>query len=145
MKFDWKNMLSENEHVVKEFGISNLYLGIIFVITTIVAIFVIYSNIFIAAFVSLLGTFYCYYLKRSRHYAFTNKRIILVDSFIGTNIVSVNYEKITDVEIDQSPVDQILGWGALIVNTAGTHSSFLSMPYVENPQALKQVLVEAQG
>lgn len=142
MKFNWNRILSKDEEVKKEFGISNYYLTVIFVITTIAAALTLSTGFGIALTIFFLGSFYCFYLKKSRHYAFTNKRIILVDSFIGANIVSVEYDKITDVEIDQAPIDQILGWGNLIINTAGTHSSFMSMPYVENPHAIKQTLID---
>jgi membrane protein YdbS with pleckstrin-like domain len=145
MKFKWDRILSKDEKIKKEFGISNYYLAVIFVITIIAAALTISTGFGISLTIFFLGLFYCFYLKKSRHYAFTNKRVILVDSFIGANIVSVEYDKITDVQIDQAPIDQILGWGNLIINTAGTHSPFMSMPYVENPNYLKKVLTEIAG
>jgi uncharacterized membrane protein YdbT with pleckstrin-like domain len=79
-------------------------------------------------------------LKKAKHYAFTNKKVYLVDSFVGTNIASIDYTQITDIEIDQSLIDQLGGWGTLVVNTAGTHAPEMNISYVDNPQGLKQTL-----
>ena len=89
-----------------------------------------------------MGLLYWFYLKKSKHYAFTNKRVILVDSFIGGNVISIDYNQITDIEITQSAIDQGGRWGTITINTAGTHAPEVNLSFIENPQAIKQSLDE---
>ncbi len=142
MKFNWKKILSPKESVQKEFGISNGYCAIIIIISLLAALVASSqsSPLAVTVFIFLLGLCYSLYLKKSRHYAFTDKRIIIVDSFVGTNITSIDYSQITDIEIDQSFIDQIAGWGNLTINTAGTHTPQITLSFIDNPQSLKQAL-----
>ena len=140
MKFNWGKILSPDETLQKEFGVSSTYLTVIVILTIIVTIIVAYQYVPAGIFLLLLGSFYCFYLKRAKYYAFTTKKVYLVDSFIGTNIASIDYGQITDIQIEQSLVDQIFGWGTLIINTAGTHAPEMAISFVDNPQGLKQTL-----
>lgn len=72
MKFNWSRILSSGEEVKKEFGISNFYLALILIFCTIAAFITLKTSFYISLVIFLLGAFYCFYLKKSRHYAFTN-------------------------------------------------------------------------
>ncbi len=145
MSFSWTKYLAADENLEKEFGISIRYRTASLVIIVLIAIVISFFNIFVAIMVLLLGILYWYYLKRAKHYAFTNKRIILVDSFIGENVVNIDYKQITDIEVTQSFFDQIGGWGTLTVNTAGTHLPEVNISLIDNPQAAKQTLDQIRG
>ena len=96
--------------------------------------------IYIGILIFLLGGVYWLYLKNAKHYAFTNKRIVLVDSFLGMSSISIDYNQITDIEVEQSYVDQLGGWGNLIINTAGTHSPEVRLSFIDNPEEIKKQL-----
>lgn len=140
MQFSWVNNLAQDESILKEFTISGTYQKFILIATILVSI----ASFFISWYVGLailgLGLIYWYYEKSSKHYAFTNKRVILIESLIGTSIVSIDYNQITDIEIEQSFVDQFGGWGTIIINTAGTHVPEVRLTFIDNPQGTKQDL-----
>jgi len=140
MNFNWSKILSTDESLEKEFSISNRYRNILFSLTTVASLLILFFNIFIAICIFLLGLLYWFYLKKAKHYGFTNKRIVLVDSFLGETITSIDYNQITDIEIEQNFLDQIAGWGTLIINTAGTHVPEINLTFIGNPQDIKQTL-----
>lgn len=140
MKFTWNSILASDEKIQKEFGVSNAYVISILILTIIVSVIVAYQYIPAGLFLFVLGAFYSFYIKKAKHFAFTNKKIYLVESFIGTSIATIDFAQITDIEIDQSFIDSMGGWGTLIVNSAGTHAPLMSISPVDNPQALRQTL-----
>jgi membrane protein YdbS with pleckstrin-like domain len=140
MDFNWGGVVSPEEKILREFTISKRYYNTVLGLALIISCMTMVANIFAGAVILILGILYWYYLKRAKHYAFTDKRIIMIDSFVGMSATSVDYSQITDIEIDQSPVDQMLGWGNLVINTAGTHAPIISLPFLENPMTLKQEL-----
>lgn len=142
MNFSWDKILSPGEIVRKEFAISKRFSIMVLTISVLAAIVVALSSLFAGFGIFLLGFLYYLYLRVAKHYAFTSKRIILVDSFLGTNVTSIDYDQITDVEIVVSFAEQIAGWGTFTINTAGTHSPKISLSFIDNPQALKQSLDE---
>ena len=142
MNFSWSNILSADESLQKEFSISFRYRNIFLLSTSVLALFVIFFSIFAAIFLFLLGLLYWYYLKKAKHYCFTNKRMVLVDSFLGQSVTSVDYNQITDVEVEQSFFDQSANWGTLVINTAGTHTPEVIISFIDNPLVIKKTLDE---
>ena len=142
MNFSWEKILSSDEVVKKEFSISNKFATIILVITIFAAALVAFSVPLIGILIALLGFFYWFYLTRAKHYAFTTKRVVIVDSFLSLSTLSVDYDKITDVQVEQSFVEQLIGIGTFVVNTASTHAPQAKLPFVDNPAQLKQALDE---
>ena len=140
MNFSWSKILSTDESLQKEFSISRRYCNILFSFSTVASLLILFFNIFVAIFVFLLGLLYWFYLTKAKHYGFTNKRIVIVDSFLGESITSIDYSQITDIEIEQTFLDQAAGWGTLIINTAGTHVPEINLTFIDNPQSLKQAL-----
>ncbi len=142
MNFDWKKIIDPEEVIQKEFTISSRYRNAVSAVIVVIALFTMFVSWYIGILVVLLGALYWYYLKNSKHYAFTNKRMVLVDSLPGMSVVSIDYSQITDIEMEQNVFDQIGGWGTLIINTAGTHVPEVNLSYIENVQAIKQQLDE---
>ncbi len=140
MNYDWTKILAPDETLEKEFGVSPFYIQCVFILAIVVAVIVMFGQVFAGIFVLLLGVLYCYYLKKAKHYAFTKKRMILVDSFLGENITSVDYTQITDVTVEQSLFDELGKWGTIIINTAGTNASSMRLSFIANPQDVKKTL-----
>ncbi len=137
MNYDWSKILSPQEELQSEFTISTRYIQIVTSGIILLGIILCFFSIFAGIFIILLGGLYFLYLSRAKHYCFTNKRIVLVDSFFGTNITSIDYTQVTDVEMEQSAVEQYCGWGTLVINTAGTHAPEIRLPFIDNPQEKK--------
>lgn len=142
MNYNWDNYLSNGEKVEMDFGVSNVYAGGVLVIITAIAIVLSYTNLFVGIGVFLLGIVYWGYLTRGKRYAMTNKGLILVDVFLGKNVVNVNYKNITDIIIDQNVIDLMGGWGTVIINTAGSDFPEAVLQNVNNPQKIKSKLDE---
>lgn len=140
MQFNWKKTLSPGEEIRREFGISKTYSTAVLILTVLIAVLTWSSSIFAGTTVIILGLVYWIYITHSKHYAFTNKRIVLVDFFLGLSTISIDYNQITDIQIEQSFVEQILGFGTFIVNTSSTHTPQTKLPFVSSPSELKQTL-----
>jgi membrane protein YdbS with pleckstrin-like domain len=138
--FDWNQIISKEEKKELEFGISITYATLLLLFTSITGIIIVFSNIIIGLAIVILGVIYFWYLAKGKHFLLTDNRIILVDVFVGREVISVDYSQITDIELEQSPFDQMGGWGTLSINTAGTHSPTIKITPVNNPQKIKQEL-----
>lgn len=140
MQYQWNQIIAPEETIQKEFTISARYRNMVFGFMILCSIVVGLDVYYIGIFLFLMGLLYWFYLKKAKHYAFTNKRIVLVEAFLGKSITSVDYNQITDIEIEQSSFDEVGGWGTIIFNTAGTHSPVIRLPFIDNPQSIKQNL-----
>lgn len=140
VQFNWKTVLAPDEMLQKEFAVSLRFLQLLLAATIVGSIVVCFANIFAGIIVLLSGVVYCFYLYKAKHYALTDKRMVLVESFLGETITSVDYSQITDIEIEQSVIDQMGGWGAMVINTAGTHVPEIRLSFIDQPQQIKQNL-----
>ena len=70
----------------------------------------------------VISLIYHRYLIKTINYVITNKRCIYVGGILRKVMHSVNFGKITDVEISQNIFEQILGVSTLGLFTAGTAS-----------------------
>lgn len=140
MNYSWAKILAPEEILKKEFTTSLRYRQAILAADIIISVVIITQNIYAGILVLLLGLLYWLYMAVSKHYAFTDKRVIIVDSFISRNITSINYSQITDIEIDQNVLDRIGGWGTITINTSGTHVPVTNLSPIEDPISIKQSL-----
>ncbi len=63
--------------------------------------------------------------KWTSEFAITNKRVIIKTGFISRNTVEMNLQKIESVNVDQSILGRILGYGDLhLIGTGGTRETF---------------------
>jgi uncharacterized membrane protein YdbT with pleckstrin-like domain len=117
----WKKVLSPDEQVKYEFSISKKYrlscafagylAGIILAFT---------PGYYIGGLVALASFLYfIYFLKVSNAYAFTNKRVVIYRGWITSELISIDYNKITEVVVEQKLLGTITKSGDLIINTAG--------------------------
>lgn len=66
--------------------------------------------------------------KLTDEFAITNKRVIIKTGLISRRTIELNLSKIESVNVDQSILGRILGYGSLqIVGTGGTKEIFLNI------------------
>jgi len=80
-------------------------------------------------FISWLGLFTLLLgpaiIRWSSEFVITNRRIIIKTGFIARNTFEMNLSKIESVNVDQSFMGRILGYGSMtIIGTGGTRESF---------------------
>jgi len=99
----------------------------------------------------LYGLFYyLFYLRVANIYAFTNKRIIIHKGWLSTSLISVEYNRITDVTVREKFIEKLLtNTGDLLIDTAGTSTmeivlSCVSAPY-EKRKKLDQIMDDVLG
>jgi len=81
-----------------------------------------------------------YYLRISNEFVFTNKRLLVKRGWLNTKLVSINYNRITDVSIKQYLIDRILKIGSLSVSTAGNDGYRVVLVHIQEPHLLKSRL-----
>ncbi len=69
--------------------------------------------------------------RYSDEFAITNKRIIVKTGLISRKTLEMNLSKIESVNVDQSVLGRLLGYGTIrIIGTGGTREEF---PNISNP------------
>ncbi len=83
----------------------------------------------------------CRFIKiYTREYGITNKRVIAKIGFIFVNADELRNSKIESVEIKQTLLGRILGYGNLYL--AGTGTSEVIMPKIKKPYFAKKIVEE---
>jgi uncharacterized membrane protein YdbT with pleckstrin-like domain len=130
----WNKTLKKNEKIEYEFTIA---LIIVCLGSALGACFL-FFEIYIAA---PLLFYYGFYLRAANAYAFTNARVLVQKGWLSTNMISVDYSKITDVRIKESIIEKLfLGTGTIIINTAGSSASEIIMKSIKSPYELRKKL-----
>ena len=93
----------------------------------------------------LIFFYHFYYLRISNEFLFTDQRILIKKGWIGTKAISIHYNRITDVSINQGVLDRILGIGSLYISTAGSEGDRVSLFHVSHPHKLKKELYDLKG
>lgn len=95
------------------------------------------------AFLGLIvsSTLKAMHLYHSHRYLLTTRRIIIKKGIFGVKITAALYDKITNLEVNQSFFDRILlHHGTIIINTAGVSKGEISLAFVDYPLELKNLL-----
>ncbi|MDD3284305.1 MAG: PH domain-containing protein [Patescibacteria group bacterium] len=137
-----KDMLSVDERKEHEFSIGIGYIKFGFIIFNTISVILIFLNYKLSILSFAFTIFYfLFYLKISNIYVFTNKRILIHKGWLSTNMISVEYDKITDVRVQENFIYKILTkTGNLLINTASTSDTEIILLHVENPYNLKKIL-----
>jgi uncharacterized membrane protein YdbT with pleckstrin-like domain len=78
--------------------------------------------------------------KHSDEFVITNKRVIIKTGLISRKTFEMNHSKIESVNVDQSILGRILGYGTIqIVGSGGTRETF---PNILNPIAFRKKFQE---
>jgi uncharacterized membrane protein YdbT with pleckstrin-like domain len=116
--------------------------GLVSLILTIV-------GIVIAVLIPLVFTVVVSYLRfKKQHYWITNKRVMLKSGLIGYKINSVPLERISDVVVSRSFIEQIFGIASVHVQslagqlTPGQFGAELNIEAVQNPEELQKLIFE---
>ena len=76
-------------------------------------------------------------------FAITNKRVIMKVGLIRRKALEMNLSKIESVNVDQTILGRILGYGTItIIGTGGTRESFAR---ISKPMEFRRVFQEKQG
>jgi membrane protein YdbS with pleckstrin-like domain len=71
---------------------------------------------------SILNMARLYLVHGNTYYAFTNKRLIMRSGFWGTDFKVVDYDRISDLEVNVNPIENMLSVGTIRVFAGGTTS-----------------------
>jgi uncharacterized membrane protein YdbT with pleckstrin-like domain len=143
----WKKVLTSNEEVKYEFSIGKRYqvLGVIvgFLIGLPFLFFPPFATAFGVLIILSFLFYFGWYLKIANVYAFTNKRVLIHKGWINTVLISIDYDKITDIKVVEPFLDRILTkTGYLSIDTAGTSTEEVVLAHLESPYEIKKKLDE---
>lgn len=142
MKYDniWQKMLSKDEKIEHEFSISDRYIKIQFALW--IALGVLFLPLYGAGVIFFIIAFlYKKYVRVANAYAFTNKRILIHRGWLSTKTTSVDYDKITDVHVNESFSDRFINHtGHIGINTAGSGGLEIILSNIAKPYELKKKL-----
>jgi uncharacterized membrane protein YdbT with pleckstrin-like domain len=99
---------------------------------------------FVAIVLLMWWLMYPYLVWRTTRYELTTKRLSLRTGIIARNGRDIPLSRITDVSFRKSVLDQLLGCGTLVVESAGEHGQIVltEIPHVERVSATLFQLVE---
>ena len=81
--------------------------------------------------------------RRTSEFAITNKRVIMKVGLIRRKALEMNISKVESVNVDQSIMGRILGYGTItVIGTGGTRESFRG---ISKPMEFRRVFQEKQG
>lgn len=69
-------------------------------------------------------------LYKKNNYAYTNKRLMLQDGFLGNNFKAIDFDKIKEIEVKVNPIENIYKIGTLRFDT-GIRSSKGAISYTK--------------
>lgn len=80
-------------------------------------------------------------LNYSHKYLLTTRRIILKEGFLKIKLASVLYDKVTHITVNQGFLERIiLGYGTVVIDTAGSSGDELTLEYIHEPIKFKNYL-----
>lgn len=97
-------------------------------------------GVFFLIILPILLFYYLYYLRISHEYVFTNHRILIKRGWISNKTISIHYNRITDVSINQNIIDRILKIGSVSISTAGSEGYKAVLAHVSKPHQIKRRL-----
>jgi uncharacterized membrane protein YdbT with pleckstrin-like domain len=144
-----EKIISPQEKILAEFGVAKIYSGfwiflgfLILIISVIVSLFYI-SDFWLAILFGLALIFYGFYLRLAYFYFITDKRLVYYYQFLHTQLISVDYQKITDLSVKENFLEKIFfGSGNLAINTAGGPKEEIIFSHIDNPHFIKRKIDE---
>lgn len=140
----WNKTLGPNEELKYEFTIGERYqkLGVIIGIILGLPVFSFSPPMGILMILSFFF-YFGWYLKKANVYAFTNKRVLVHRGWLNTQLISIDYDKITDISVAEPFLNKIITkTGNLFINTAGTSHHEVMLEHIEEPYEKKKKLDE---
>lgn len=160
----WRKIINPEEKIEFEFTLGKKYLEAIKYGWFSFALFVFFVSVlflknpskvfnFIGYFFFILGWilvaisfFWPWYLRKSNNFAFTSKRILVLRGWLSKQLISIDFDKITDIKIEQKFFEKMaFNTGTLIIDTAGTPFPEVIIEKIEDPFAIKAKLDEIKN
>ncbi len=136
----WGKVLGQNEKLEFEFSVSDKYSNFSFIAWSIISVPLLFTA-GLGVITFLISLFYFkFYLKRANIYGFTQKRILIHRGWLSTNMISVDYDKITDIRVSESFMEKSTKTGRLKINTSGSGNTEIILDRIESPYEIKKKL-----
>ena len=101
---------------------------------------ILYFNYLIPSIITL--GIYPYLISKFSEFGITNKRLIIKTGIFSRKTLELNLSKIESVNVNQSILGRILGYGSLgVIGTGGTSENFLS---IKNPLEFRRKFQESR-
>lgn len=138
----WKKVLRNDEEVKFEFSVGKKYRTFYLILLSVFATpFLISAPAFGIILLATIFFYFGFYLKTANAYAFTNKRVLIHKGWLSTNAVSIEYDKITDVSINEPFIERLVTKsGNIAINTAGTSAKEVVLKHVQTPYEVRKQL-----
>lgn len=132
-------------YLIQRFIEKLIFPGLIFILIFIPLTLIVLHNLILALFLGIIldlayTLLIIWKIESSHRYILTNKRIMVKQGSFDLKIKSVMYDKIIDIDIDQSLTDRLfLRQGTVIIKTSGEFDE-LVLSNVEHPFEFKDIL-----
>lgn len=135
----WKKVLRPKERIIQEFSLGKKYIYFIQCLMGLSGILLAFISIYFAPLVFITAYLVGWYLRESNAYALSDKRILVHRGWLSTRLTSVDYDKITDVIVNEPFINRLfLDIGDLFVNTAGGTGYEIVFRNIEKPYEIKK-------
>lgn len=147
----WRKALSPNEKIKYEFSVGKKYKKVSLLLGCGAGIALLFSPAFFIGILIIISSvlYFGYFVELTNVFALTNKRVIIYRGWISTDIISIDYDKITDITVSQSIFGRMTNSGNIIINTAGAGFKKLKedqkLDNIENPHEMKKKLDEIRS
>lgn len=141
----WRKILAPNEEIKYEFSVGKRYRYTMLALWGLLGIITV--SVGIGIFIIIFALFYFgWYLKAANAYAFTDKRVLVHKGWLSTHLISIDYDKITDIRISEPILDRLITkTGNLVIETAGTGLHGVVLIHLEKPYEIKKKLDEIRS
>ncbi len=147
-----EKIISSDEKILLEFGVAKIYsnfwvfLGFLISVAGLIVSLFFISDFWLAILLGLALVGYGFYLQKAYFYFLTNKRAIYYWRFFSTELISIDYQKITDIKVKENFLEKIFfGSGNLLINTAGTPKEEIVFSHIADPHIIKRKLEEIKS
>ena len=138
----WSKVLSKDEKIKYEFSVGDLYRYVGWILLSILGLGVAIHLWWLGVVLIFLAWFYFgFYLKTANAFAFTNRRVLIYRGWLSTEMISVDYDKITDISVIEPIIERLITkTGHLTINTAGTEKAEIVLKHITHPYEVKKKL-----
>ena len=139
----WDKVLNSNEEVKYEFSVGVKYLKVQLIVWIVLAllIWLVWSVMLpLSIFITIIAVIKFFYTKNSNAYAFTDRRILVHTGWLSTQATSINYDKITEVSVDEPFFARLITKSGYLTIHTGNIVDALVLEHIENPYEIKKKL-----
>lgn len=91
---------------------------------TIRALITVIGGFLFVIFFCLVPLIKAFLRYKKEYYWITNKRVLIKKGFIGYHVYAIPFERISDIIISRSFLEQLLGFGSLMIQSLAGQASF---------------------